>query len=206
MNEHPTTATALCRALELAINKALQYDPATQQRLAAQAGRSVCLQLTEPSITLTLRFEHAHVAVSPVAGDAPDCTLSGKSRGVLQLLSGPKTSLAGSELTLTGQTGFLMELLDIAKQLDIDWEAIICQYFGDIAGHSIAQLLRAQGEQWQRLQSRAPHFLQSFLTEELQAIPSRPELAAFNDDIDDLRDDVERLEARINHIKHSLTS
>ena len=205
MNTHPTTATALCQALEAAINKALQHDPATQQRLAQQAGRCVCLLLTQPNVTLSIHFYEATITVSPIAEENADCTLSGKCSGLIQLMSGPKTSLAGSELTLNGQTGFLMELLDITKQLDIDWEDIICQHLGDVAGHSLAQLIRYKGAYFNRLQQRAPHFINTLLTEELQAIPSSPELNAFNNEVDDLHDDVERLQARVNLIINALT-
>ena len=205
MNRHPTTATAACRALELAINKALAHDPATHKRLAEQAGRCVCLILTEPAVTLSVHFRETHITVSPFAEEDADCTLSGKSSGLIQLMSGPKTSLAGSELTLNGQTGFLMELLDITKNVEIDWEAIICQYLGDEAGHMAAQALRYKSAHLKRLHQRAPHFVNTLLIEELQAIPATSELNAFSNNVDDIRDDVERLQARMELIKHALT-
>ncbi len=205
MNTHPTTATALCSTLEFVINNALQYDPATQQRLTLQAGRCVCLMLVEPNITLSIHFRETGITVSPIAEETADCTLSGKSSGLMQLMSGPKTSLAGSELTLNGQTGFLMELLDITKQIDIDWEAIICQYLGDVAGHTAAQAIRYKSAYLSRLYQRAPHFTQTLLTEELRAVPSTSELNAFNNDVDDLRDDAERLKARIDLMQQALT-
>jgi ubiquinone biosynthesis protein UbiJ len=202
--KYPTATTALCMALERTINKALDHDPATKQRLAAQAGRSVSLELDEPSLSLSLIFMAKGVQVSPFTQPDADCSLSGKASGLLRLMSGPKKSLAGSDLTLAGQTGFLMELVDIAKHLDIDWQEIICQYFGDVAGHGIAKLLRFNIHQARRIGKRSLPFFHDFLTEELQAVPSAPELNAFNEGVDELRDDVERLHARLVLIKKTL--
>ena len=98
-----------------------------------------------------------------------------------------------------------MELLDITKNVEIDWEAIICQYLGDEAGHMAAQALRYKSAHLKRLHQRAPHFVNTLLIEELQAIPATSELNAFSNNVDDIRDDVERLQARMELIKHALT-
>lgn len=204
--QHPTAATALCLALERAINKALQYDPATAERLKRQAGRSIALELSEPTIVLSITFTEDGVQASPLTNKTADCHLSGTVSSLIELMSGPKTTLAGSDLTLTGQTGFLMELLEIAKSIDIDWEEALCQYLGDYAGHAVAELVRYKAGHVKRIANRSPRFLGDFITEELRAVPAEPELEAFYNTIDDLQDDVARIEARIKQLMQASNS
>lgn len=199
-HNHPTAATALCLVLERTINKALKHDPATAQRLYKQAGRSITLALSEPTIVLSVAFTCDEVEVSPLANPDADCHLTGATSSLIELMSGPKTTLAGSDLTLTGQTGFLMELLEIAKNIDIDWEEALCEPLGDYAGHAIAELIRYKARYLKRIAKRSPRFVGEFITEELQAAPAEPEFNAFYSAIDDLQDDVARMEARIKNL------
>ena len=214
---HPTTYTALCIFIERTINAALQHDPATQQKLMRHAGRNVSLELQEPNIALTLTFTDGSqnqpvVLASPFATSTADCALQGKTRGLFDLMQGPKKSLAGSDLRISGHTGFLMELVDIGQQLDIDWEDMLCRIiakvagpqWGDTAGHALAELLRNKRQHLQRIASRAPHFLGELLTEELRATPSHPEVNRFKDSVDNLQDDVERAAARLLQLKQKL--
>lgn len=198
-DQHPTATTALCLVLERVINEALKHDPATAQRLQQQSGRSLTLALSEPTLIISLAFDE-RVYVSPLADPQADCQLSGKMSSAIALMSGPKTTLAGSDLTLTGQTGFLMELLDIAKNIDIDWEEALCQYLGEYAGYAVAQVIRYKARHIKRLAERSPRFIGDFVTEELQAVPTQPECEAFYNAIDDLQDDVARMEARIKNL------
>ncbi len=221
---HPTGVTALCMALEKAIDFALQHDPASRQKLAALAGRRLSLELTEPTIAITLTFTEGTaqplLMASPFATPDADCALTGKAQGLIKLMNGPKHSLAGSDLRLSGHTGFLMELLDIAKQLDIDWEAMIEQALGNIptplvspqnkqdfnqnVSHVLAELIRSKAQYLKHFAERAPFFIGDFLTEEINAVPSKAEIDAFNNAVDDTQDDVARLEARIQFFQLGL--
>lgn len=210
---HPTLQTALCTAMETLINRALAHDPATSEKLKAQQGRCVALALTEPSFDITLHFTDSGVTVSPIAIEDADCHLSGKAKGLLSLINGPKKSLAGSDLRLSGHTGFLMELLDIAKQLDVDWEAWLAQQItktsnketGDILGYSLAKGARYKAEHIQRIASRSPAFFHDFIVEELRATPSKSELQYFYKHVDETLYAAERMAARINNLHHKLT-
>ncbi|MDZ7922683.1 MAG: SCP2 sterol-binding domain-containing protein [Marinagarivorans sp.] len=225
-NAHPTAAIALCMALEKAIDYALQHDPASRQKLVALAGRCLSLELTEPRLAITLTFtDGSHqplLMASPFATPEADCALKGKSQGLIKLMNGPKHSLAGSDLRLSGHTGFLMELLDITQQLEIDWEAMIEQALGTIpmpfaaaqnqqvfnqnASHLLAGLIRNQAQHVKRLAERAPFFIGDFLTEEINAVPSKFEIDAFNSKVDDTQDDVARLEARLQLFQQRVAS
>lgn len=201
MQRAPTRSTALCLALEAAINKALRYDPASAQKMRQLANKRLSVITHSPSFELSFAIsdsEAALISVSPVADTDAECVLEGEFKGFIELLSGPKTSLAGSKLTLKGETGFLMSLLEITRGLEIDWEDALAEHVGQSVGHNIAELIRYKATQVQRTGERLPSYIHDFLTEELRALPSTFELEDFYDEVDELRDGCERLEARIN--------
>lgn len=194
-------SAALSLALEACINKALRYDPASRLKLHALAGKRLSVKAHAPDVELTLAItsdETKIFTVSPIADTTAECLLEGQFSGFIALLNGPKTSLAGSQLTLKGETGFLMSLLDITRQLDIDWEDALAEHFGQNAGHNIAELVRFKSSQFARTGQRMPQYIHDFLTEEIRCLPSAFELEDFYDGVDDLREGIERLEARIN--------
>lgn len=196
-----TSSTALALALEAALNKALRYDPASAQKLRQLGGKRLSIQAHSPDFELTLALHDSDqklVTVSPLVDTSAECLLAGEFKGFIELLSGPKTSLAGSKLTLKGETGFLMSLLEIARQLDIDWEDALAEHLGQSVGHNIAELIRYKAGLLQKTSSRAPEYIRDFLTEELRALPSPFELEDFYDEVDDLHEAAERLAARLN--------
>ncbi len=213
MTAHPTLQTAICLSIEKALNAALRYDPATALKLKKQAGRCISLSLTDPTFDITLYFTDSAIEASPIANTDADCHLSGKAGGLIKLLNGPKKSLAGSDLRLSGHTGFLMELLDIAKTVDVDWEGFIAdmiaklsnQTVGDQVGHGLATLIRKRGHQAKRLASRSPAFLHDFFVEELRITPSKIELEHFYQQVDKTHQATERLQARLGYLKQQHT-
>ena len=201
MQKAPTRSTALCLVLEATIIKALRFDPASAQKMRQLANKRLSVITHSPSFELSFAINDSSdvlISVSPVADNNAECVLEGEFKGFIELLSGPKTSLAGSKLTLKGETGFLMSLLEITRGLDIDWEDALAEYLGQSVGHNIAELIRYKAVQAKRTGERVPAYVHDFLTEELRALPSRFELEDFYDEVDELREGYERLEARVN--------
>ena len=61
----------------------------------------------------------------------------------------PTATLINSPLELSGDSGPLIQLQQTLGQLDLDWEAPLVEALGDVAGHQLAEVLRA-GFSWRR--------------------------------------------------------
>jgi ubiquinone biosynthesis protein UbiJ len=81
--------------------------------------------------------------------------------------------------------------------LDIDWEEQLSHVTGDIAAHEIGRGVRAALHEGRRVASTGRENLSEYLTEEARLLPHRLEIEDFLAEIDTLRDDSERLAARI---------
>jgi ubiquinone biosynthesis protein UbiJ len=196
---------ALISALEGLINAALRLDPAVQQRLSRLHGKRIAFDFT--GFGLKLYFIPAEERLQlhgRIEGEA-DCTLSGSplALAALGLEEDKSGSLFGGSVQISGDAALAHRFGKILADMDIDWEEQLSRLVGDIPAHQGGRLL-SNGREWAR-QSR--HSLEmdmgEYLQEELRWLPLPEELAEFSAGVDTLRDDVERLQARIDRLNRA---
>jgi ubiquinone biosynthesis protein UbiJ len=198
--DHMITAAALASA-EKIINTALRYDPATRIGLARLSGKILAVNITAP-IAVTLFVMPLDEEIQLMAnwdGDV-DTRLSGSLMALLQLSTTEVHNLKYSGVTVAGDLGLLADLQALLKNLDIDWEDMVSQFTGDIIGHQTAELIRTKFG-WVKDRARsAQRLTKEFLTEELRALPSKPELNDFYRQVDEVRLAVDRAAARVEQL------
>ena len=190
-------------AAEKCINKSLQYDPATQNALTACEGKILSLQITAPAIKIAVLIQEKSIRLMSQWDGEVDTQLSGSMIALAQIAQTPVHNLKDSGVTVMGDLQFLAHLQKIVQQLDIDWEEMLTQIFGDLIGHQMAQTLRSKINWIQNRAKTAQRLASEFVTEELQAIPSKIELEDYYRQVDELRLAVDRLGARINNLTPS---
>lgn len=193
----PTLIAAANQGLESAINRALKYDPATQQRLSTLQGKSLAVHFAEFDITLTIAVQEAGVALKNFA-ESPTTHLSGTLPDLFRLATSGSSTLAGSGVSLQGDSELLGNLLDIVRDLDIDWEDAISHWIGDIPAHEVALGIRKQFDWLVNRQRNISRLFTEFITEEFGITPSRNEFEHRVEDILELRREADRLTAKIN--------
>lgn len=187
-------------AAEKCINKSLQYDPATQHALTACEGKILSLQIATPAITIAVLIQEKSLRLMSNWDGQVDTQLSGSLIALAQIAQTPVHNLKDSGVTVMGDLQFLAQLQKILQQLDIDWEEMLTQIFGDLIGHQMAQTLRSKINWTQNRAKTAQRLASEFVTEELQAIPSKIELEDFYRQVDELQLAVDRLGARFNNL------
>lgn len=197
----PTFLSAACSALESLINTALTYDPASQRALAELEGRVLAVELSELKTTFYIIPGQTGLRIQSYYEGAVDTRLRGSAPALLGLLKSSRLNLKDSGVEVFGSTGLLISLQEIALNLDLDWEEALSQILGDIMGPQGAAVLRGLANWVQGRQQSAEQRLSEYLTEELKASPSRPELEFFYQQVDELRLTVDRLAARIDRLR-----
>ena len=81
-----------------------------------------------------------------------------------------------------------------------DFEEAFARVFGDVAGVQIARALKSGLDAARATAGALLRDGAEFLTEESRDLVSKPELDAFLDDVDELRDAVERFERRATRV------
>jgi ubiquinone biosynthesis protein UbiJ len=117
---------------------------------------------------------------------------------------------AEREVTFQGNAALAEDVRYLSRHLKWDVEADLSRLFGenvpgDIAAHRIATTISALGAWQSEARDRLGANIREYLTEERPALVPQRDIESFTRDVEILRDDVARLDARIR-ILQSRTS
>ena len=195
------------RALEAALNRALALDPDTRTALASLDGQRIALTLESPSLAMQIGVTGERLTVGPVDPSLePDLAVRSTLGGVLAQLPFLANARRGNSapagrVKVSGDAELARRLQQLATRFDPDWQQPFVKAFGEILGVQIAQTLRAALLQARRSAKDLAETAAEYVTEESRDVVARAELDAFHDDVDVIRDDVERMAARIARLR-----
>lgn len=207
MDARPSPLNALKplagRALESALNRALALDPETRESLGTLDGRRLVLRLVQPALALQVQVDGARLRVGPVEGEEADLSVRATLGGLIAQLPFMRRDDAPAvgTLRIEGDADLARRLQRLAERFDPDWQRPFVAAFGDIVGVQVAQAFAAALRGLQTAAGVTAANAAEFLQHESRDVLSRAELDAFFDDVDGLRDDVERLAARIARVQ-----
>lgn len=201
----PTLISAANSALETAANKALQYDPATKQRLSELAGQSLAVEVVEFKINLCVHFDADGLRLSGFA-DTPTTRLRGSLPGLLKLAAIERIIPQEANVEVWGDSQLLIHIKNIISELELDWEEVLIDALGDVPGHQLAQFLRKQVHWLRDRETSVRRLAGEFLTEELRAVPTDIEIQHFSEEVDQLRLSTDRLYAKLSKLKQLLAA
>ena len=121
----------------------------------------------------------------------------------LQRLAPPPAGLDGA-LTL-----YLSRYLHLVVDLQLEASDVMViqqdevEQLGDVAAHRLGELARGLGNWGREARSTMGANIREYLQEESRDVPSRYEVDRFSSDVSILRDDVARIEARLNRLQAS---
>jgi ubiquinone biosynthesis accessory factor UbiJ len=175
------------------INRLLRQNSWALQRLAPFAGKTLRVESFPLTLLLSVGANGEAVAAPPEA--TPDVTLR-LSPGLLLRLAARDASV-WNDIPVAGDAPFAAALAGIARHLRWDVEEDLSRVFGDIAAHRMVQTGRKL-DAWAR--EGADNLARSFTeywTEEQPLLARRADVEQFNREVDTLRDDLARLEKRV---------
>jgi ubiquinone biosynthesis protein UbiJ len=187
------------KALELALERVVALDPATHEALIAMEGRELAIAIQAPPLAMRLKVQEGRLRVGPDR-DAGEADLSVKATlGAIlgQLLPGGGAALPVGQVRISGDAELARRLQQIVQRYEPDIEEAFAKVFGDVLGVQLARGFK-RGLDWTRDSART--LLQDtaeYLGEESRDLVPRAEMSRFLDEVDELRDAVERLERRI---------
>ncbi len=193
-------------ALEEALNRYLDLDPDAKLQLARLHGRVIALEILGVGVTLFLVPSPKRLQVLSQVDGVPDCTLRGSPLALARLSEPERGSdrLFAGEVEIHGDTDLAHRFGKILGGMDIDWEEQLSRFTGDIVAHEVGNAARG-AQRWGRdAKASLTLDLREYLQEESRILPARWEMEEFLTGVDGVRDDVERLEARIERLMRRL--
>ena len=189
----------LATAAETVLNHALQLAPQSSVALANLSGKRIKIEIQELNLNFTLLPSAQNILIFSSDTGAVDACVQGAPFSLLRLLIQPDANL-GNTVTIQGDIGAVQQLKKVLQQLDIDWEEQFSKLLGDLPAHSLGNLLRRGQQHVHQGLNSFQENLEDYLQQEARHLPSVSEIEHFLNAIDHLRDEVARLEQRIQRL------
>jgi len=185
-------------SLAAALNSLLDAQPAALSRLQRHSGKTLRLALPVLPLNLTLDESGRFSPLTETTEAEPDLTLTPMPSALPLLLGGGKLAdlfrVEGDGLFASDISGALA---------DFDWVLALRPYVGDIAASRVDQFLRGMLAWRQEAHDNTGRNLAEYAVYE-QAMLAEPHAARmFIGEVDALREDVDRLEARLKMLEQA---
>ncbi|MDD2815850.1 MAG: SCP2 sterol-binding domain-containing protein [Thiotrichaceae bacterium] len=196
-----TFPVLLATVAETILNHALYLAPQSLEKMAALSGKRIRIEVLDLNLNFTLLpSAHNILVFSSYKGEADVC-IQGAPFSLLRLLLQTEANLASMpEITIHGDLGVAQQLQNILQHLDLDWEEQFSKVLGDVPAHGIGSLLRRGHTHLRESIDNLHNNLEDYLQQETQHLPAATEVDHFLTATDHLRDDVARLEQRIQRL------
>ena len=198
----------LLASVENGVNRILRLDSTAMARLQPLTGKVIAVECAAPPLQLFIMpSDEGLLLASQWAADA-DCTLRAPASSLLRLvLSKDKTAVLHSpEVDLEGDSHALMALAQVLQDLELDWEYELSRWLGPVATALIGGHLRSRANWYQQGFASLNQNLAEYLSEEARTLVGQREAQARFDELDQLKLDLDRLEARFERLGRSLNS
>lgn len=215
MADYRTPIPALLAAtLQSGVNTALALDEQSFERLGRLEGRVLKLVLEGTGLAFWFTADDHGIRVSldhpSGEGDESeaDTTVSGTPAALFSMAAselGQGWSAPNAKVNITGDAGLARDFERLFSSFDPDIEAAFSGLFGDVVGHQVAFGMKQGAGRARRAAQAAREVLGEVLRDGARGNRSGPligreEADAFGNEVDALRDAVDRLEARMRRL------
>lgn len=173
------------------------------RRLCKQLeGKVLALHLTGVPLSLFFRSDGERMTIDTKDADAPAATLSGTPLAFMRLAGPtPEAVIRGGAIHIQGDAEIAQAFSELLNAAQPDLEEELSRVIGDVAAHQIGNAARTALGFGRRAVDTLTQNVAEFLTEESRDLPTRTEADEFFAAVDQLRDDVARLEARLARLQ-----
>ncbi|MEH0743272.1 SCP2 domain-containing protein [Vibrio cholerae] len=187
--------------IETSLNTLIQDDPDLVRRLARLKGQVIQVHLKEFDKRLTFVFSQQVDVLAHYEG-TPDCTLSLNVSVLPELKDQSNITklIKQDKLELDGDIQLAQSFSQLITQCKPDIEEWISRVTGDVVAHTLVQGVTQIG-QFARTQFRHQQdYLAQVVTEEWRLAPPPLEVAHFCDQVDEIKSQAARVEAKLNQL------
>lgn len=192
----------LLERIERLLERGVRESATAAQRAAELEGGALRIVAEGLGLDVVLRVEDGRIRLHP-NGDVPaDAAVRGTPFDLLRVFaSGSASRLPGSGVTLTGRVHVVERFADLLRVAVPDPEEELSRWVGDIAAYRAGSAARSAAAWVRKAFEALEADTAEYLTEEGRLLPTRYEADALFDEIERLRDDVDRAEARIDLLR-----
>ena len=188
----------LLERLQDVLNRNVAGSRRAQELARRLDGRALEIELSHTPLRLFMEARDGRILITDRRDAPADARLSGTPFSLLSL-AGPEAEggLRSGRVRIEGDAEIAQAFRELLEQTRPDIEEELSQLMGDVAARRMANLARGMMDFGRRATDSLATSAAEYLQEEGRDVPVRLEVEEFLREVDRLRDDVERLEARL---------
>jgi ubiquinone biosynthesis accessory factor UbiJ len=188
--------------LEAVLNRNIAGSAAARRLCKQLDGKVLALHVTGLPLSVFFLSEGERMSIDTTKVDTPAAaSLSGTPLALVRLAGpAPESAIRGGSIQIQGDAEVAQAFSELLKQAQPDLEEELSRVIGDVAAHQVGNTARAMLGFGKRAIDTFTQNIAEYLQEEGRDLPTRTEADEFVADVDKLRDDVARLEARLANL------
>ncbi|MET0282083.1 MAG: SCP2 sterol-binding domain-containing protein [Steroidobacteraceae bacterium] len=188
----------LTERLQALVDRGVDGSPRARELLAQLEGRRMQITARHTPWQLLLHADGGRLRLLGDAAPAADVQLDGSPLALLSMLrEEPAVVIRRGDARLTGDAETGQRFQELAQLLRPDLEAGLARVIGDIPAHGVGTLLRRALDYGRGAAVTQARNVGEYLTHERHLLVPQAEARQFLADVDALREDVDRLAARV---------
>ncbi len=190
-------------ALTKAIHAYLKLDPESNKRLQRLQGKIVSIELYPLHFVFCCVFTEQGVDIIQNETLHAQTTIKGTPLQMMGVVFNKEDRMRffADDVIIEGDAELGQQVIALFDECQIDRAEYLSHFIGDVPAYHVDRLIN-QFSQWlQRTEKSFSQDIHDYLHEETLCFPSRERLEDFYREIDVLRMDVDRVEAKINYLK-----
>lgn len=192
------------RAMEAALNRAVDLDPDTRARLDALDGRSIQVHLDGPALALRISVGKGRLRVGPPEEGGSLRVNASPGSLLAMALRRDDEGVAPGKVEIAGDAELARRLERLARQYAPDVEEAFAKTFGDVIGVPLAKALREALTHAKESFAHLGEDTADWLRDEGRVAVAPGEMDGFLDGVDAVRERTERAEARLARLERAL--
>lgn len=192
---------AALRPIANVLNRNIKATTPARELCQKLSGTVVAIRVRDTALTTWFIVQDDGLDLTTETDREPDVLISGSLLTLAQMAgdSGANAIRAGS-LEFAGDPVLADEFRQLLTYAKPDIEEELAGIVGDVAAHRLGEIARGLNQWGRDARATMGANIREYLQEESRDVPSRYEVERFTANVSALRDDVDRLEARIKRL------
>ena len=196
------TLETLFKPLIALVNRQIKASTPARELCTELDGKVMVVRVKDTGLTLYFCVCANQIELLGDIDSDPDIAITGSLLSLARLAtSSGEDAIRDGSLELIGDAEVAQAFQKLLGYGRPDIEEELSGVIGDVAAHRLGEVARSVGSWGKEAGATLRQNITEYLQEERRDVPSRYEVEAFARKVDELRDDVARVEARLNQLE-----
>ena len=198
----PDPLEALLRPIAEVLNRNIAEITPARVIATQLEGKTVAIRVRDSALAMYFVFDQDVVTLTTEFDADPDVAITGSLVTLARMAGGAGAqAIRDGDIDLTGDAATAQRFQDLLDHAKPDVEEELSRVIGDVAAHQLAEFARGVGNWARGARSTMGDNIREYLQEERRDLPTRYEVERFSQRVGELRDDVERIAARLKRLE-----